>query len=269
MKRKDIIYSILMLAGLTLNSCMNGKIDSSGFDFEKNEVSSQQGLTIVRLEATAQASYVVAGHPITRYNSSTERFEYNDSVLCLSKADKNQWFGYDPQMLALIEQKTGLTGSSAYVALGNGYYAIDWRWTDMMPLSTISFKAPDERTLKEHIASHCFMTDTKWSKLTDLQQQWNPAQCQPVHVLELWRVTYQKLDQLRADMPRDEAGKDFHRNLYLNGMHAENVVFYDITPAFYDSMQTVYLKAWKTHKKTLSEQKGTNYSGLSIVVFEN
>jgi len=230
---------------------------------------SQQGLTIVRLDYAEQAEKVVAAHPISRYNSSTKRFLYDESRLCLSRTDASQWFGYDAEVWAELDAMTGLSDSPPYVDLGGGYYAVAWRWADLLPLSTISYKAPSEDVLREHVEQHCYLTDTRWTDLDSLEQQWDTAVCkQRMVVRELWRVTYRKLDQMRNAVPRDGSGQDISKGLYYNGIHVEDVLLNHATPVLYDSLQSVYLKAWKKYKDQLDTHGKEATSGVSVIIWE-
>ena len=227
-----------------------------GDDYGRHE-----NLVIVKFYNDRQDEKVIVQHPVKRYDGLyTGRFEYYEDnglfLNVLSEQCPSEWgLVMDPQLVEWMEKEMHIAGSSPYIPLAGGYYLIDWKWHQLMPISMLSSAWKSEQ-FAEHIINHCFMTDINWKDLHDLTAGYdNSKYTQHVRGIEIIRALYRTIDKLYDD-EKDSARDPYlcrNETLYGDGLTIDNAYGYykygDCTNSgktyrsyitYCDSLQAVY-----------------------------
>ena len=199
--RKIVVYIIPIIFALLIQSCEKGNKPSSPPPIPRlyNQ--------IVKLSSAEYLDYVVAEQD---YNGDSEH-------LC-----KIRGYGGTCQELYL--------GSSPYIPLSNGYYAIDWKWGDFVYEPTN------------------FLIKVKWTNVKDRQQKWAfPSLVYSTIFLKEWRsVSYQDIDIFLGITSTNT--DDYLRPNWVYEYNSlvdvpeDNVDSYKKNVWYIDSLQDVYLK---------------------------
>lgn len=232
-------------------SIVNGKVTPGAY------------MLIIKFEYSEQKNKVIVGHPIADYDDLDGQFMYiEDGGLILNVQEEPESFYSVPsEMAQFLEEQTHLIGTSPYINLTDGYYLVDWKWQDIMPLSALTnyaFTNAHHNTLEEHIRDHIFLTDLDWSELTDLNQKWDNEQyTDPVSVEEVYRISFERVDCLFDELKEDNPYACYSMTLYNHGLSARNAWVYYVNDGasecnpkgryltyltYCDSLQEVYKK---------------------------
>lgn len=187
-------------------------------------------MMIVKFADKGQVQNVIVGHPIKGYNGIWGYFEYiEDNGLSLNWSDNE--ISNDVlsrEIVDFLTKETSIIGSSPYIPLYDDYYLIDWKWWQILPLSALT-NVSDNEQQAEHIKKHIFMTDIKWSDLTDLTQKWENSQfVRNVNIAEIYRVGFESLDRIYNRIQNQERDPYlcYNMSLYYYGLNIENAYLY-------------------------------------------
>jgi len=215
-------------------------------------------MVLVKFYNPRQEEKVIVQHPLKQYGG--EQY-YDDQGLYLHvniQAEDDVSLGLLPSFVQWMDQELHIAGTSPYIPLADGYYLIDWKWYELMPLCAVPEPLPgaSHDYYTDHLLSHCFMTDINWSDLKDLTAGYpNDMYTQPVRGIEIVRADYITIDQLYNDEKDQERDPYICYNIYLycEGLSVSNVDMYyrygDCSKsgktyrtyiAYCDSLQSVY-----------------------------
>ena len=242
---KAKILTLAMMAILLL-AC-NGNDASAPEDSHNTGIVGPDATMIVlKFSDVAYQNLVMAGDRVLKRNidcGATEGscYDYDEEseLLLLSAIDFNMDTDhrgaamFEDSALAkgvdFLEQKIQLRDGLPYVPLADGYVLIDWRWVDILPISSLRqdmSNHPKDRI--EHIQNHCFLTDMEWQGVTDVRNSWDRSLSQSVEIEELWEISYRNIDKQIDIMPQPESSVYWDNfSLYLNGLSVSVAAYYD------------------------------------------
>ena len=231
--QRIFFIGLVALIGAFVIGCSNtAPVDNQEAPDVNSEPSSLGCMMIVKFSKPEQKSKVIVGHPIEGYDSMGGRFVYNEDGRLTFNIQEHPESNYSiPSEVAnFLEEQKHLTGTSPYIDLTDGYYLVDWKWQDIMPLSALTiyaFANAYHSTLEEHIRDHIFSTDLDWTELTDLNQKWDNAQyTDPVSVEEVYRVTFEQVDRLYNELKESDPYVCYNHSLYYGGLSIRNAWMY-------------------------------------------
>ena len=168
---------------------------------------------LLKFSNTADANFVAVAQKISDYDFQKECFVYadNDSVSLYLYRTKMQ-----EKFISFMHEQLPLEGSSPYIPLTDGYYLIDWKWYEFYPLTAYCHGMSTYQVVPELqlFLTHTFLTNLKWSDLTDLTDTFNISQCSKnLDGLEVIAVSYQALDSYYHENKEPE--------FYMSGLTIE------------------------------------------------
>lgn len=150
-------------------------------------------MVLAKFYNPGQEKKVIVQHPIKEYDGGEGCYiYYENSGLRLNNSPVPSW----------VDTTLRILGTTPYIPLADGFYLIDWKWQQYMPLwaCSDSYKNGYHDPYSEHIRDHVFMTDINWTDLNALSIQLdNSKYSQHVKGIELVRVYYYTIDQLYDD----------------------------------------------------------------------
>lgn len=149
-------------------------------------------MVLVKFYNPRQEEKVIVQHPIKEWNTNGYYEYYENSGLRLGESKELSW-----------DSVLHIVGTSPYIPLTDGYYLIDWKWQEYMPLwaCSDSWENAYHDPYAEHIKGHIFMTDINWTDLSNLYIQLdNSKYTQHVKGVEVIRVDYYTFDQFYNDI---------------------------------------------------------------------
>lgn len=194
-------------------------------------------MTIVKFADQKQMDYVIVQHPLYGHCSYPDIVVYKeDTTLMLNRLifPKEQIWGQysnhsaDSLSIELLQNELSILRKSPYIPLTEGYYLIDWKWMEIMPLSGISYNAPHPAQIYAHMRNHCFITNTQWSELDDLRKEWDKDQVSsPIKISTIYHIGYAQVDRYLGLYKKGKWNP--YESIYYWGTFASNAARY-----FYD-----------------------------------
>ena len=211
-------------------------------------------MMVVKFANNEQSNEVIVGHPIKKYNGIDGYFEYDENAgisLNFLHEPYQHFYSVSMPMVDFLEREMHIKDYSPYIPLVDGYYLIEWRWSDLLPLSALTNYSLNDQ-LKNHIQYHIFTTDMAWNDLDDLTQTWDNAQYQSmVRIVDVQRISYKKVDQYFKEEKTTYPFCYYNWALYNDGLEPDNAFrlcrYKEEDPdeyiryiAYCDSLQNVY-----------------------------
>lgn len=192
-------------------------------------------MTIVKFADQSQLDYVIVQHPLYGHCSYPDCIGYKeDTTLMLNRliCPREQIMFYtssvDPLCIELLQNELSVLGTSPYIPLADDYYLIDWKWMELMPLSSTTNLVPHPEQYYAHIRNHCFITNTKWSELDDLYKEWDRDQVSlPIKISTIYHIGYEDVDRYLGLYKKGKWSP--YESIYYWGTFASNAARY-----FYD-----------------------------------
>ena len=217
MKSKFIIFSILVIL---FAACEKPNIPENPGDNDSTDTISEKVdgpyaiMTIVKFENPELQNKIIVQHQIAEDGSTLENAIYEEDK-DLSLNFYNIW----PAVIPFAEQKISIVGTSPYIPLTEGYYMIDWKWHQFMPLC--SFNQACREAYQRHIEDHVFMTDINWQAMTSITDKYDHTKyTQHIGDIELKKVSYWDVDLLYEDKKPKQGGPYY--SCYGDGIYAYN-----------------------------------------------
>ena len=239
-------------------------INGDNFEGMEGTMGPLSVLTIVKFYNPGQENKVILQHPIKQYHDGYEYYDKTDLYfnIQLQPSEQGSNAGVNPSLIEWAEQEMHIAGTSPYIPLIDGYYLIDWKWHQLLPLSSLANEAwPNayHNYFAEHILNHAFMTDMEWTDVKDLTKGYSDSlNTQPVKGIELIRVWPKALASMYNDVDSDTYLCWNMSIYYCDGMCFDNAYAYykygDCTNsgktyhtylAYCDSLQSVYQQRLK------------------------
>ena len=215
-------------------------------------------ITIVKFHNPEIKKKVIVQHPIKRYHDGYEYYDDTKLYLNLMLAPVDGANAAIPIFVAeWADKRMHIAGTSPYIPLADGYYMVDWKWDQLMPLSSLAEGHIDayHDYFKEHILNHVFTTNYEWENFKNLTIGYDESMhTQHVKGIEIIRVWPLKLACMY-----DDIGPYWGDNFpyfgwiyYFDGMCLVDAYRYSENKsgnwnpknrdyiAFCDSMQTVF-----------------------------
>lgn len=176
-------------------------------------------MVLVKFYNPRQEEKVIVQHPIKEYDGGEGCYiYYENSGLRLNNSPVPSW----------VDTTLYILGTSPYIPLTDGYYLIDWKWQEYMPLwaCSDSYKNGYHDPYSEHIRDHIFMTDINWTDLNNLSIKLdNSKYTQRVKGVEVIRVDYYTFDQLYNDIHWDFPVSCW-MSIYCGGLSSKAISMY-------------------------------------------
>lgn len=256
----------MLVATIMLMACSSNQQPSLTIRTGEAISSPGAGMVIVKFADSKQSNYVIASHPIKKYDGIAGCYVYDeegplglniaynsDSYLTFNTAEHAPFF----------ENRLQLLGSSPYISLGKDYYLIDWKWQQLLPISaTCNYPQPDRGDLLDMAQNHCYLTNVRWKNLKSLSTQWSQSDNLPaVRIQEIYRLNIRDLEKYLSNTPIDH--RDFlcyNNSLYSDGLSVINVMSYWMNRNnsschsqdayldcidYYDYLQNIYVQELK------------------------
>ena len=230
--KKNILF--LMLLGL-LVACGNGNVPN-GIDTnseENNTIGTNSRnfegpdavMTIVKYDNPEFLNRIIVQHHIVEVGSTLENAIYKeDKELSLN------FFNIWGPVIPFAEQKIPIIGTSPYIPLVEGYYMIDWKWHQFMPLC--AFNQACREAYQRHIKDHVFITDINWKTMSSITDKYDHTKyTQHISGMELKKVSYWDIDLLYNDIKPKQGGPYY--TCYGNGLYAYNGMCASTAWAYY------------------------------------
>ena len=211
---------------------------------------------VVNFANPEQANKIIVQHPIKGfYSSGYGCYEYDENMglyLNMLKYPYRHNYSMDSLVLDWLENETHLAGTSPYIPLSKGYYMIDWKWQQLLPIAAGSISLyngsyPDFYSI--HIQEHVFVTDKNWDECHDLKTKFESINAEHLKDVDITRVLYDKVDTTGEVNPythfyryqyqdhvmfayslfrdRDMYGVDEYKN-YINHCDSLHAIYHDI-----------------------------------------
>ena len=193
-------------------------------------------MTIVKFADQSQLDYVIVQHPLYGNDGLHDVLLYNeDTTLTLNcKKSFEPSFGQttnsalNPMCIDVLQNELSVLGTSPYIPLAEGYYLIDWKWMELMPLSSTTNIIAHPKQFYAHIRDHCFITNTKWSELDDLYKEWDRDQVSlPINISTIYHIGYEEVDRYLGLYKKSKWSP--YESIYYWGTFVSNAAMY-----FYD-----------------------------------
>lgn len=242
MKNKNVLW--LMFLGLCFVGCEHQPSPIVNPEYKDTIDSIGKGLegplavmTIVKFENPELLNKIIVQHQIVEDGSTLENAKYEeDKDLSLNFYDI--W----PSVIPFVDQMMPIAGTSPYIPLVDGYYMIDWRWHQFMPLC--SFNLACNEAYQRHIKNHVFITDLNWQTMTSITEEYDHTKyTQHITGMDLRKVSYVTIDTLYDDIKPKQGGPYYTcygDGLYTyDGMCASTVYeYYYNGPCSYHPQET-------------------------------
>lgn len=281
--KKFLLFYTMLIVGFLLMSCESTNIpmdnptnvdtiiigtgDSPGEYIDQNKIYIDWGpyscLTIVKFYQQGYENNVIIQHPIKKYDGIVGCYEYyTNQGLYLNILPKQCTWDNGCSMLAWkaewADSVMNIAGTSPYIPLSKGYYLVDWKWHEILPVSALAKAIPNAYydNFSNHIHEHVFMTDMQWSDVADLTSEYS-ASCKifPIKGIGIIRVRTAELACYFNNIDSDPF-VCWNMSIYgENGMCYDNAYMYykygDCSPAgrthldyihYCDSLQSIYQK---------------------------
>ena len=194
-------------------------------------------LTIVRFAEPEMKNKVILQHPFKRYNETEGQYEYyEDKGLYMNvlpqNCERKNGCGLPLSLVNWSDEQLHIAGTSPYIPLAKGYYLIDWKWHQLLPLSAIAGAwtvVERHNHFAELLQDHVFLIDTEWQDLTDFSIGYDTSiYTQHVKGLEIIRVWIMELTCLYNEELSDPYICWNNSLYYFEGMCFENMQAYDV-----------------------------------------
>lgn len=213
------------------------------------------GMTIVKFADQSQLDYVIAQHPIKKYNSlyDNSAIYFTDTVLTLNRPvdghivngnilrqdELLSWHSYDSAFAEFLDNELSIPKISPYVPLTDGYWLIDWRWIEFLPITALTYYNVENK-LVSHIQEHTFLTDTKWNELESLDQYWGREKyTNPINIAEMYRIYYEEIDKFLNQYDPHKYFPQLTHYYYFSSYADEAYAFYLKDKGKADGMEVV------------------------------
>ena len=225
--KKTLLFSLISFACLLCISC------------KKNNLRPGDGIPVARIlmvkfQNPGQLDKVIVQHPFKGYNGTEGYYEYDENTglylnVIPERYTNEHEYGLEQSITDWIEQEMHLAGTTPYIPLSDGYYMIDWKWNQIMPLSALSSTLDNayHNPFEEHIQKHCFLTDINWTDLKDLSAGYDITKyTQHANNIETIRVRFRAIDQLYNDVKQGDPYVCWNMSLYSEGLSVKNAYMY-------------------------------------------
>jgi len=221
-------------------------------------------LTIVKFYNPDMENKLIVQQPFQKYDGIEGKYIYYNHIFCLNilpeSFQRQNGCGLDIGLVQWADKELKLSGTSPYIPLAKGYYLVDWKWHQLLPISAIANSISNAyyNPLSEHILHHVFTTDVDWKYLKELTMVIDSSSSvQPINGIEIIRVLIKELACFyHDDIVDSDPYVCWNNSLYYEeGMSLINAYTYysngDCTnsgkshssyAAYCDSLQTVYQK---------------------------
>ncbi len=171
-------------------------------------------MTIVKFDDPELLNKIIAQHQIVGWDDVLEIPKY-DEEKDLSLNFYEIW----PDVVPFVEEKMSVSGISPYIPLTDGYYMIDWKWHQFMPLSALCLQNTD--AYLEHLNEHIFLTDIDWKDMVSMTAEYDRSKyTQHIEGMEIKRIVYMYLDMLYDDIKPASGGPYY--SCYGDGIYYYN-----------------------------------------------
>lgn len=183
-------------------------------------------MVLVKFYNQGQENKVIVQHPIKEWDGIEGKYVYceNSGLYFNNITD-----GLHLTDISYVDSVLHLAGTSPYIPLTNGYFLIDWKWQQFMPLwaCSDSWENAYHNPYAEHICNHIFMTDVHWTDLTDITTKYETSKyTQHIKGIELVRVDYYTLDAIYNDVKENDPYVCYNYSLYCDGLSILNMGMY-------------------------------------------
>lgn len=244
------------IISLVFISCerKNQLIDStlSENDTIENQYGPYALMTILKFDNTEQLDKIIVQHQITGWDDKLECAQYNEEGdLSLN------FYEISSDVVSFVEKELPIVGTSPYIPLTDGYFMIDWKWHQFMPLSALCLQ--NTKAYLKHINEHVFAINMSWKDMNSITTEYDRTNyTQHLEGIEIKRIIFMYLDMLYEDV-KPTYGNPYYSCYgdgiyYYNGMCANTAYdFFSNGPCPYhlnetyqgyisycDSLQNIY-----------------------------
>ena len=208
---------------------------------------------IVKFDNPEQVKNIIVQHPIKGFNSAGYGcYEYDENMglyLNILKYPYHHNYSMDSLVLDWLEKEMHIAETSPYIPLSKGYYMIDWKWQQLLPVSASPMSLfygiyPDFYAI--HIQNHVFIIDKNWDECRDLATNFDSINAEHLKDVDITRVFFDKIDTTGELNPYTH----FYRYQYQDNVMFAYLLCRDRDKYgadtyikyihYYDSLQAVY-----------------------------
>jgi|GEM_PF-3884592 hypothetical protein len=244
---------LLLFACAALMACEKNSSKEESFAWPAREIVVPRAtMVVVKFAEPTQQNNVIVGDRVLSYDTNCGSydgscFEYDEegNLYLLSGVDFNS--PYDPnnhnqslmedtllaKTVTFWEDKIHLRNVQPYIPITDGYVLVDWRWADILPISTFRSWIWRPTDKLNRIQNHCFLTNLSWGELEDVRQGWQRNEpLQPLNIEEMWYISYYDVDKYCGRNP------DLNNGLYGWGLTLSLALYYN---EYYPEYLTPYM----------------------------
>lgn len=225
---------LLIITVFVLSSCQRTISDPTHENNDEPDAALYDGkmMMVVKFGDSEQVNNVILGHQIIGYFYGDSALAYiEDSGLSLNiqRPSSNPMDNLNSCSIGFVnflDTLLHIRNHSPFIPLANDYYLVEWRWTELLPLS-VRLDYLTKEDVNDRISNHLFITDIPWSELDNLTQIWDNAQyTDHVDITEVWLVKYKAIDVYFKEIKTTYPFLFFNWTLYSGGLSASAIFQY-------------------------------------------